>query len=80
MRVAVRRLRAILRAARTCSRPRRWTRYAAAGLARRGLGVRRDLDVMRDHLRENCDNDTVERRGHRLLRRWRKPGGHAPGQ
>ena len=72
MRVAVRRLRAILRAARPMFE-------AEAVEALRGelawlgeaLGVRRDLDVMRDYLREEIATlDPVERRGgHRLLHR-----------
>jgi CHAD domain-containing protein len=72
MRVAGRRLRAILRAARPMFEPEplealrvelRWLGGA--------LGVRRDLDVMRDYLvAELATLDPAERRGgHRLLRR-----------
>jgi CHAD domain-containing protein len=71
MRVAVRRLRAILRAARplfeTGAIEALREELAWLGDA---LGLRRDLDVMRDYLREELTTlEPVERRaGHRLLR------------
>jgi CHAD domain-containing protein len=71
MRVAVRRLRAILRAARPMFEPEpiEALRGELAWLGD-ALGVQRDLDVMRDYLREELSTlDPVERRGgQRLLR------------
>lgn len=72
MRVAVRRLRAILRAARPMfeAEPLEALRAELAWLGE-ALGMRRDLDVMRDYLRDELATlEPVERRaGQRLLRR-----------